>query len=80
MRPIFIILQNRNCLHRPITGAVQAVFLCYRGGWEGLFCRGVDSPTIRYIGFYRLLILTTLKHPIAKKTALTNNNDNSTMN
>ena len=32
------------------------------------------------IGIYRLLFLITLKNPVAKKTALTNKNDNNTMN
>ena len=42
-------------------------------------CIEVRPLSVRQIGIYRLLFLITLKKPIAKKTALTNKNDNNTM-
>ena len=45
-----------------------------------MFCYGVDSMPVRYIGFYRHLFLLALKNPIINKMTLTNKNNINMMN
>ena len=62
-----------NCQQYFLCAAFECVITLQKR--SGVF-QGLNS-TINWN--YRLLFLITLKNPIAKKTALTNKNDNNTM-